>query len=119
MYICRRKILAINDWYNMKKIIFIIFAVVLIGCEIDPDATYSVLYYGNGETSGFPPVDRNSYLSGETAVVKGTGSLLKTGHQFVSWNTKQDGSGDTYSSGVVIPIKNINVFLYAVWAKEE
>jgi len=103
----------------MKKLIFILLAVVLVGCESDPDATYSVLYYGNGETSGFPPVDRNSYLSEETAVVKGSGSLLKTGYQFVNWNTKKDGSGVTYNSGDVITIKNINVFLYAVWEKEE
>ena len=102
----------------MKKVVFLILAITLIGCETDPDATYSVLYYGNGETSGFPPVDRNSYLSGETAVVKGKGSLLKTGYQFKNWNTKRDGSGDAYNSGDALVIKNINVFLYAVWEKD-
>jgi hypothetical protein len=76
------------------------------------------LYYGNGETSGFPPIDRNGYLSGETAVVKGKGSLLKTGYQFKNWNTKRDGTGETFNTGDVITIKNINVFLYAVWEKD-
>jgi len=101
----------------MKKVFFFL-TIALIGCEVDPDATYSVLYYGNGETSGFAPVDRNSYLAGETAVVKGKGSLLKTGYEFKNWNTKRDGSGETYHSGDVLTIKKMNVFLYAVWEEE-
>ena len=102
----------------MKKVFFLILTITLVGCEVDPDATYSVLYYGNGETSGFAPVDRNSYLAGETAVVKEKGSLLKTGYQFKNWNTKQDGSGETYHTGDALTIKKLDVFLYAVWEEE-
>ena len=106
----------------MKKINFIvilILAIILIGCTTDPKAKYSVHYYGNGNTYGFPPEDRNSYLSGETAVVKGKNTLLKSGYTFKNWNTKQNGDGETYNEGETITIKNFNVFLHAMWEEEE
>ena len=105
----------------MKKINFIVFltlSIILIGCETDPEAEYSVNYYGNGNTYGFPPEDRNSYLSGETAAVKGKNTLLKSGYKFINWNTKQNGNGETYHEGDIITINNINVFLYAIWEEE-
>ena len=89
-----------------------------MGCEKDPEAMYSVIYYGNGNTYGFPPEDRNSYLSEETVVVKGKNSLLKSGYTFMGWNTKQNGDGVTYHEDDIITIHHINVFLYAIWEEE-
>jgi len=106
----------------MKKnnfIVLLTLAIILIGCETDPEAKYSVNYYGNGNIYGFPPEDRNSYQSGETAVVKGKNTLLKSGYKFINWNTKQNGDGETYNEGDKIIIKNFNVFLYAIWEEEE
>jgi hypothetical protein len=102
----------------MKKIcsLFIVVLVLVLfaGCNIDPDATYSVTYLGNGNTSGFPPEDPNEYKSGEEATVLGHGTLLKTGYTFQNWNTKADGTGISYSIGDIIVI-NGAVFLYATW----
>ena len=105
----------------MKKfclpLIVILAMVLLAGCSIDPDATYRVNYYDNGSTYGYPPVDRNEYKSGDVAIVLGKESLLKTGYEFLRWNTDSKGTGDSYSAGDTITIKNRTVFLYAIWVK--
>jgi len=102
----------------MKKLsllLVVVLAVVLFaGCKIDPDATYRVNYYDNRSTSGYPPVDRNEYKSGDVAIVLDKESLVKTGYDFLRWNTKSDGLGDSYSPGDTITIKGA-VFLYAIW----
>jgi ABC-type oligopeptide transport system substrate-binding subunit len=102
----------------MKKICLlfvVVLAVVLFaGCNNDPDATYTVTYNGNGATSGFSPNDNNQYKSGEEATVLGQGTLLRAGYDFLNWNTKSDGTGDSYSPGDTITIKGA-VFLYAIW----
>ena len=102
----------------MKKICLLLVAVLALvlfaGCKHDPDATYRVNYYGNGSTSGFSPVDNNEYKAGDEAAVLGPGTLLKTGYEFLNWNTKSDGTGESYSAGETITI-NGAVFLYAIW----
>jgi len=50
--------------------LMLVFGLVLAGCDSPPaDATYKVLYYGNGNTSGFPPTDNTQYTAGEEATV--------------------------------------------------
>jgi hypothetical protein len=101
----------------MKKLgllVVVLVVVLFAGCNNDPDATYTVTYNGNGETSGFPPNDNNQYKFGDEATVLGQGILLKTGFDFLNWNTKSDGTGDSYSAGDTITIKGA-VFLYAIW----
>ena len=102
----------------MKKLyllLIVVVALVLIaGCTVNPDATYRVNYYHNGSTSGYPPVDRNEYKSGDVAIVLGKESLVKTGYEFLNWNTKSDGTGVSYSAGDKITIYGA-VFLYAIW----
>ena len=106
----------------MKKMfilaLFVLTALFLTGCETDPDATYGVHYLGNGNTSGYPPVDNNEYKSGEEAAVLGRNSLLRDGYTFQGWNTRADGSGASYNPDDKIKIGNLHVFLYAVWAPE-
>ena len=41
-------------------------------------------------------------------------TFSRTGFAFVKWNTKSDGSGDSYNNKQVINIKN-NLTLYAIW----
>ena len=105
----------------MKKMLQKICIVALLtlimipsGCRRDPEAKYSVVYFGNGNTSGFAPSDNNHYLYGEKVVVKEKGTLLKEGHAFKNWNTKQHGDGEPYHSGETITVKG-PVFLYAIW----
>ena len=95
--------------------VLVAFGLSFTGCEADPDATYKVLYYDNGSTSGFSPIDPNQYKSGMEAIVLGKGTLEKRGAEFKNWNTNRDGSGDSYEVGEKITITDRNVFLYAIW----
>ena len=99
---------------NCLLFIILLALVLLAGCKIDPDTTYRVNYYDNGSTSGYPPVDRNEYKSGDEATVLDKESLIKTGYEFLRWNTDSKGTGESYSPGDKITIKGA-VFLYAIW----
>jgi len=78
--------------------------------------TYSVVYDGNTNTGGIPLVDSLSpYNSGATVTVLGAGSLVKTGNNFLGWNTLANGSGTSYSSGSTFTIGS-NTVLYAQWS---
>jgi hypothetical protein len=94
---------------------FIIFGLLFIGCDVSPDATFRVLYYGNEHTSGYPHEDPNQYKYGEEALILDKNSLLKQGYIFENWNTHTDGSGDSYAPGDKKIIEG-PVFLYAIWA---
>lgn len=106
------------------KNLFIIIPILLItfSCDMFTEEvitnTYSVVYVANGADSGEVPVDSESYFSGDTAVVKDNGGALdRSNFSFVSWNTSEDGSGDTYTSGSDLIVTE-NVVLYATWAIE-
>ena len=107
----------------MKKFIIaaiVVTALMVLGCELPPeDSIYSVLYYGNGNTYGFPPTDPVEYTSGMEATVLDKGTLIKTGSAFQHWNTKSDGTGTSYVSGDTITINYTNVFLYAIWVESQ
>ncbi len=75
---------------------------------------YTVIYNGNGNTGGSVPVDANSYASGASATVLGSGTLVKTGYVFTNWNTAADGSGASYDAGGTMTV-NSNTTLYAQW----
>jgi uncharacterized repeat protein (TIGR02543 family) len=81
-------------------------------------SNYTVTYDGNTNTSGNVPIDGSSpYISGSTVTVLGnSGSpiLAKSGYTFAGWNTKENGSGTSYSQGNTITI-NSNMVLYAQW----
>jgi len=106
----------------MKKYCFaalLVLSIILIGCN-GPDTegkTYSIRYYGNGNTGGFAPEDNHQYISGETAIVKDKNTLYRNGVEFLYWNTKPEGNGVTYKVGETITVKNINIQLHAIWGK--
>ena len=101
----------------MKKFLIIASIVSLLTACGEIPETFKITYHGNGNTSGFPPVDNNQYKSGEYATVLDKYTLQKDGHKFAGWNTSQDNSGTHYDSGSRIEIKNRNIFLHAVWSK--
>jgi len=107
----------------LKKLFVLVFFVLtglfFSGCEMDSNAVYRVNYYGNDSDYGFPPTDKNEYKSGMEAIVLGSNTLKKTGYTFQGWDTRADGSGDSYNAGDKITIINLNIFLYAVWEKDE
>ena len=107
----------------MKKLI-VLFLMTVMGmiymkCDNpvnDPPATYTVTYNGNGNTGGSVPTDANSYETGATVTIQGnTGSLAKTGHIFISWNTAANGGGTDYAPGATFAMGSANVILYAQW----
>ncbi len=87
--------------------------------DVEADAvTYSVLYDGNGHTSGVVPVDDTTYRSGSIAIVLGnTNGMAKAGQSFTGWNTEKDGTGTAHTSGDSITIDSSNVTLYAQWTQ--
>jgi len=99
----------------MKKLLIIFsIAFLLLTCGELP-GKYHIDYYGNGATAGYPPSDNTDYTSGSYAIVLGKNTLKKTDHKFIGWNTRQDYAGTDYKEGDKIEIKNINIFLFAVW----
>ena len=101
----------------MKKLLIIfIVALLLLACG-DLSGPFHVNYYDNGSTSGFAPVDKTEYSSGQSATVLGQNTLQKTGYTFGGWNTKKDNTGTHYNAGDKIKIENKNIFLYAVWTQ--
>jgi len=79
--------------------------------------SYAVTYNGNGNTGGTAPTDGSSpYSGGSTVTVLGnTGSLTKTGFNFIGWNTVADGSGTARAASSTFSIA-ANTTLYAQWA---
>lgn len=78
-------------------------------------ATFSVIYNGNGNDSGFVPTDGNTYNSSDTVTVLGNiNGLGLTGHAFNGWNTVADGSGTSYDENDTFAITE-NTTLYAQW----
>jgi|GEM_PF-1593173 len=76
------------------------------------DVGYEIEYNANGGRG----TDGESYIKGTEVTLKDAsevGVFLK-GYAFVGWNTKQDGTGDSYKKGDKY-ILNSNFVLYAQW----
>jgi len=81
----------------------------------DPYVTHEVIYNGNGNTGGTPPIDPGSpYNFGEYAVVLNQGTLGRTGYNFAGWNTQQDGQGMQLTPGQIFNVQQ-DITLYAQW----
>lgn len=78
--------------------------------------SYTLIYNGNGNTTGSVPVDGTSpYNGGSTVTVLGnTGSLARNSFTFNGWNTSADGSGTSYSPNDTFTI-GANTTLFARW----
>jgi uncharacterized repeat protein (TIGR02543 family) len=89
---------------------------VVLYAKWTANPTYSVIYNGNGNTSGSVPADSTNYESGTMITVIGNpGNLLKTGYAFIGWNTQVDGNGTTYAQGQTFAMGSANVSLFAKW----
>ena len=72
--------------------------------------TYSISYNANGG-SGAPTAETKNY--GEPLILSST-VPTRTGYTFQNWNTKSDGTGDSYDSGASYTA-NAAATLYAQW----
>jgi uncharacterized repeat protein (TIGR02543 family) len=78
--------------------------------------TYQVTYDKNGSESGTVPIDGNSYYKGKKVTIAGNpGSLQKEGYSFSGWNTKSDGTGETYNAGAKLSMPDSALTLYVKW----
>ena len=76
--------------------------------------TFTVTYHGNGADSG-KTTDPTAYATGAKATVK-ENNYTRGGYTFTGWNTKADGSGDSYKTGDWITMTG-SVILYAQWTR--
>jgi len=76
--------------------------------------SYSVTYAGNGSTGGSVPVDATTYTYGSYATVDGPGTLVRSGYEFLGWNTSASGSGTNVLVGSRLLITGA-VTLFAQW----
>ncbi|WP_342442187.1 InlB B-repeat-containing protein [Lysinibacillus sp. FSL K6-0075] len=85
--------------------------------QIISPLTYTVLYDGNGNTGGTVPQDNAIYSQNDDVTVAANdGGLVKTGHSFISWNTKANGTGTSYLPNNTFKIATENITLFAQWA---
>lgn len=79
--------------------------------------TYKVTYNKNGADTGMIPVDNNSYYKGKEVTVAGNpGNLYRDGYSFSGWDTKSDGTGETYNAGAKFAMPDSAVVLYTKWS---
>lgn len=80
-------------------------------------ATFSVTYNANGGTGTVPTDSYSPYNSGATVTVLGnigSPALAKDHYTFNGWNTKDDGTGTSYTADNTFTISQ-NTTLYAKW----
>ena len=79
-------------------------------------STYSILYTGNGNTSGSAPSSQ-SYVYGDPGItLRGnSASLARTGFTFAGWNTQPDGTGTAYTENQTPITFTGDTVLFARW----
>lgn len=89
---------------------------VVLYAQWTTNPTFTIMYNGNGNTTGNVPVDANKYEASALVMVKeNSGLLAKPGFSFTGWNTALDGSGTAYAGGGTFEMGNANLVLYAQW----
>ena len=113
-------------------IVFFTFAFACMGCDDNSGkakytlllltfgngvgSSSTVIYNGNGNTSGSVPIDSTVYHQGQSVKVLAiSGGIVKNagGYPFQGWNTAANGSGTEYTAGSTFLMGSANVTLYA------
>lgn len=74
---------------------------------------YTITYNSNEATGGTVPTSQVKKYD-EEITISSSGNLERTGYVFASWNTKADGTGDSYEESDKYT-KNEATTLYAIW----
>lgn len=77
---------------------------------------YTITFNGNGNTSGTIPTVKETFVKGESYTIPTSSDVIKTGYCFAGWNTKQDGSGNSYKAGEKLTVSESDIVLYAQWS---
>ena len=84
--------------------------------EWSPDPGYTVVYDGNGNTDGTPPIDNQTYGLGTAVWLAGPGTLARTNYMFFAWNDAADGSCTNHFPSTTVTVGTEDIKLYAQWA---
>jgi hypothetical protein len=88
--------------------------VTLYAQWVNTSTNYTLTYDGMGNTGGSVPASPTSYPSGASVSVLGQSSLVKSGYNFLGWNTAANGTGSIYQTGSSV-VMNADTTLYAQW----
>ncbi|MGX7245463.1 InlB B-repeat-containing protein [Enterococcus quebecensis] len=72
-------------------------------------------YDGNGFSAGSLPEKQVFEVGKQQPAIPSPGDLTKKGYHFKEWNTKADGTGQTYHPGDLYQTSKKNKTLYAIW----
>ena len=78
---------------------------------------YQVTYRANANKVENLPEDTNEYEAGDMVTILGGNKVKREGYEFIGWNTKMDGSGQSYDAGLKFNMPEENIELYAQWKK--
>ncbi len=78
--------------------------------------TYTITYNGNGNTGGKIPAGQVKTEGVAITLAYNTDTLVRTGYNFVGWNTSEDGNGNDYSEGADFAYDTSLTF-YAKWTQ--
>lgn len=80
----------------------------------------SVIYHGNGHTSGTVPTDGGEYAPADDITIAELGDLVNENDGisllFTGWNTSSDGSEDSYDAGGNYQMPGHDLELWAQWS---
>jgi formylglycine-generating enzyme required for sulfatase activity len=103
---------------KMKICLLMPLFFALAGCLPSPEISCTVTYDGNGCDGGTVPVDTKDYERGDVVSVAEPGTLSRTEHTFIGWNTSRDRSGTSRAPGSTFKIGWSDVILYAEWRND-
>ena len=105
-----------QDLYSLGGNYFIVRGLqIVFAGTLNDVGEITVEYNSNG---GIGTIASQQGLNGEEFVVNSGATISRNNYVLDSWNTAEDGSGDTYQLGQVA-VFTINMTLYAQWVKKD
>jgi uncharacterized repeat protein (TIGR02543 family)/LPXTG-motif cell wall-anchored protein len=81
--------------------------------------SYTLTYNGNGSTGGTAPASVSGNLGANITTAARPVALVRTGFTFAGWNTKADGTGESYPVGSTYYMPRDGGTLYAQWTPQQ
>lgn len=79
-----------------------------------------ICYNKNGSEEGAEAIEQS--VTSNTNATLSSPNFYRTGYGFTGWNTRRDGTGDTYGPNQTIPVGDVSnegIMLYAKWLESE
>ncbi len=104
-----------NKFRNYVVLVSIISLFFSCSKNEDEISLFQLVYEDNNSTGGIGPIDNKNYEEGQSVTIETSGSMVKVGHSFSSWNTEVEGNGALYMPGDALIFPSNNVMFYAQW----